>query len=59
MRTVCQQAILIKYHALFVIMKKRKVWNCRLLQIIGGALMVKALPPSVSWIYFADFLHAG
>ena len=30
-----------KYHALFVIFEKNsKIWNC-LLQIIGGALMVK------------------
>ena len=30
-----------KYHALLVIFEKsRKIWNCRLLQIIGGALRV-------------------
>ena len=39
MRIVCQQTILIKYHALFI--KSGKIWNCRLLQIIGGALLVK------------------
>ena len=39
MRIVCQQTILMKYHALFVIFEKNsKIWNCRLLQIIGGAL---------------------
>ena len=37
MRIVCQQTILMKYHALFVIFEKGKIWNCRLLQIIGGA----------------------
>ena len=42
MRILCQQTILLKYHALFVILKKSgKIWNCRLLQIIGGALRVK------------------
>ena len=47
MRIVCQQTILIKYHALFVIFEKRgKIWNCRLLQIIGGALWVKDKPDS-------------
>ena len=37
MRIVCQQTILMKYHALFVILKKWKILNCRLLQIIGCA----------------------
>ena len=44
MRMVCQQTILTKYHALFVICyfwKSDKIWNCHLLQIIGGALWVK------------------
>ena len=42
MRIVCQQTILMKYHALFVILEKAaKIWNCRLLQIIAGALRVK------------------
>ena len=42
MRIVCQQTILMKYHALFVIFwKSVKILNCRLLQIIGGALRVK------------------
>ena len=41
MRIVCQQTILMKYHALLVIFEKNgKIWNCRLLQIIGGALRV-------------------
>ena len=44
MRIVCQQTILMKYHALFVIFEKRgKFWNCHLLQIFGGALRVNAL----------------
>ena len=41
MRIVCQQTILMKYHALFVIFEKRQIFNRRLLQIIGGALWVK------------------
>ena len=41
MRIVCQQSILMKYHALFVIFEKSANWNCRPLQIIGGALWVK------------------
>ena len=42
MRIVCQQTILMKYHALFVSFEKSgKIINCRLLQIIGGALRVK------------------
>ena len=40
-RIVCKQTILMKYHALFVIFEKNsKIWNCHLLQIIGGALGV-------------------
>ena len=44
MRIVCQQTILMKYHALFVIFEEKnsKIWNCRLLQIKGGALRVNA-----------------
>ena len=40
MSIVCQQMILMKYHSLFVIFGKKsgKIWNGRLLQIIGGAL---------------------
>ena len=41
MRVVCQQTILMKYHALLVIFEKQQNWNCRLLQIISGALWVK------------------
>ena len=37
MRIVCQQTILMEYHALFV----SKILNCLLLQITGGALRVK------------------
>ena len=41
-----KQAILMKYHVLFVIFEKaEKICNCRLLQIIGGALRVN-LPDS-------------
>ena len=40
MRIVCQQTIPMKYNASFVIWKKRQYLNCRLLQIIGGALRV-------------------
>ena len=41
MRIVCQQTILIKYHALFVIFEKSgKICNRLLLQIIGGASSV-------------------
>ena len=46
MRIVCQQTILMKYHALFVIFEKSKIWNCRLLQIIGGALRVNVFFPA-------------
>ena len=42
MRIVCQQTILMKYHALFDIFEKSgKILNCCLLQIIGGPLWVK------------------
>ena len=44
MRIVCQQTILMKHHALFVICyfcKSSKIWNCRLLQIIGGAFQIR------------------
>ena len=40
MRIVCQQTILMNYHALFVILKNSKIWNCCLQQIVGGALLV-------------------
>ena len=44
MRIICQQTIPMKYHALFVIFKKKgKIFNCRLLQIIGGTLRVKTM----------------
>ena len=41
-----------KYHALFVIFEKKncKIFNCRLLQIISGALRVKVTFNSVSVI---------
>ena len=49
MQMVCQQMILMKYYALFVVFEKVakfaivvcKICNCRLLQIMGGALTVK------------------
>ena len=42
MRIVCQQTILMKYHALFVIFEKSgKILNCCLLQNIGGVLRSK------------------
>ena len=41
MRIVCQQRILMKYHALFIISESSKIWNCRQLQIIGGVLWFK------------------
>ena len=45
MRIVCQQTILMKYHALFVIFEKNsKISNCRLLQNIVRALMVNWQP---------------
>ena len=45
MRIVCQQTILMKYHALFVIFEKSSnIINCRLLQIIGGAFWVNGSP---------------
>ena len=40
MRIVCQQTILMKYHALLLFLKKRQIFNCRLLQIIGDAFRV-------------------
>ena len=43
MRIVCQQTILMQYHALFVVVffkKSGKICNCRQLQIVGGALRV-------------------
>ena len=41
MRIVSWQTILMKYHALVLIWKSGKIWNSRLLQIIGGALWFK------------------
>ena len=37
MRIVCQQKILMEYHALLVIFEKAQICNYRLLKIIGGA----------------------
>ena len=44
MRIVCQQTILMKYHALIIgyFWKSGKTGNGHLLQIIGGALRVNA-----------------
>ena len=51
MRIVCQQTILMKYHALLVIFENAaKFENCRLLQIIGGALWVKDLIITINMI---------
>ena len=59
MRIVCQQMILMKYHALFDIFEKKKKqqqnWNCRLLQIIGGALRVKQIIKKGGWQVQLDF----
>ena len=41
MRIVCQQTILKKYHALFVILKKGQHLKSSSAAIIGGALWVK------------------
>ena len=42
MRIVCQQTILMRYHAVFVIFEKAEKFEiCRLLQIVGGALRVR------------------
>ena len=56
MRVVCEQTILMKYHALYVIFEKGgKIWNCGLLQIIGGALWVK-MPPEICsrWLFSSE-----
>ena len=44
MRMICQQTILMKYHALLVIFEKA----AKLLQIIGGALWVKLVKCSAN-----------
>ena len=57
MRIVCQQTIIMKYHALFVIFKKTgQKFNCRLLQIIGGALRVMWLVWIMSVVIMWNFL---
>ena len=43
MRIVCQQTILMKYHAELLFLKKRQNLKLSLLQIIGGALRVNVL----------------
>ena len=51
MRISCEQTILMKYHALFIIFEKTaKFLNCRLLQIIGGALRVNIIIALVRWM---------
>ena len=41
MRIVCQQTNLMKYHDLYVVFEKSNtIRNCRLLQMVGGALWV-------------------
>ena len=53
MRIVYLQTILMKYHVLFVILEKNsKIWNCRLLQIIGSALWIKE---TLYWIFFTIY----
>ena len=47
-----------KYHALFVIFEKSgKILNCRLLQIIGGALRVKVPITYCMWKTKKIHLH--
>ena len=45
-----------KYHALFVVLKKDKIKNGFQLQIIGGALWVITLPTSLLPITFKNSL---
>ena len=42
MRIICQQMNSHETSCLFVFSKSSKIWNCRLLQIIGGALWVSS-----------------
>ena len=51
MRIVCCW----KYHTLFVIFEKAENFNCRLLQIIGGALWVNILIHDDNPISFVCF----
>ena len=37
-----------KYHALYVILNKQQISNCRLLQIIGGALRINDVGKKIS-----------
>ena len=53
-----QQTILMKYHALFVIFEKVANFDCRLLQIIGGALRVILFLLYSEWSKFSSFCHA-
>ena len=49
-----------KYHALFVIFEKNcKIRNCRLLQIIGGALWVKDIENTRSVSFDIKFTRQG
>ena len=53
MRINCEQTILMKYRALFVIFEKiSKIWNCRLLQIVGGALCINTSGTAALIIHF-------
>ena len=59
MRIVCWQTILMKYHALcFIFEKSSKIWNCRLLQIVGGALIMNTIPrwDIEGWLYKCKFV---
>ena len=60
MRIVCQKTILMKYQALFFIFEKSNtIWNWRLLQIIGGALLVKEKIPEANFQNWNRFGRNG
>ena len=43
MNIVCQQTVLIKYHAFLLFLKSSRILNFHLLQIVGGALRVNPI----------------
>ena len=53
---LCQQMILMKYHALFIILEKAAKFEIHLLQIIGGTLCVISLDNQMSNA-FIPLLH--
>ena len=59
MRIVCQQTILIKYHALFVIFEKAANFEIVVLQIIGGALWVNVFQQKIREGETVTCLHDG